>query len=280
MDNGESHYERKRTELHTKWTEQPHVEHTSPQRKRDHQIPHTSSWLNTDHNQKRGNPRDHEEAKNTFEKRADELSSQVLPASDYTEHVPKSKAQVIDEEVAKRKADRTYSDLFGQTGSRPRTPRENTSTAVNTHWTSSEAQAKGWREGDSAHERHLAHMASELDKRVDAHPAGKDDDSGHRLHGVDARTTRLQELEATALDRAGVYKKFERLDRNGDFRDVVDLKLEGLPSSANSEDLKHIAGVKHVIDATTEDDTITNSCIGKGEIKVRLGEGETKEQLV
>jgi hypothetical protein len=48
--------------------------------------------MNPHHNEKRGNPRDHEETKNTFEKRADELSSQVLPASDYRDHVPKTKA--------------------------------------------------------------------------------------------------------------------------------------------------------------------------------------------
>jgi hypothetical protein len=123
-------------------------------------------------------------------------------------------------------------------------------------------------------------MASELDKRVEARPAGSDADHGHRLHGTDAHTTRLQELESTALDRTGVYRKYEQLDRRGDFRPVIDLKLEGLPASANKEDLKHIAGARHVIDATTSDDTITNQCLGKGEIKVRLGEGETKEQII
>ncbi len=123
-------------------------------------------------------------------------------------------------------------------------------------------------------------MHSDLDKAVEPHPGQKDDDPGHRVTGLNAHGYKQQELAATALARDGVYDQYAHVERRGDYRNVVDLKLTGLPASANASDLKHIAGVKHVIDATTVDDTITNSCTGQGEIKCRLGEGETKEQLI
>ena len=82
QERADNHYERKQTNLHTNWTDQPQG-NISPQRNRQHQIPTNSTWVSTDHNEKKGNPRGHEDTKNSFEKRADELSSQVLPASDY-----------------------------------------------------------------------------------------------------------------------------------------------------------------------------------------------------
>jgi len=82
--------------------------------------------------------------------------------------------------VSRRKQDRTYSDLYGQSGSRPRTPRQNTTLATTSGWTSNEAQAKGWREDAGHKERALHHLHSELDKEVTPAPAEKDEDRGHR----------------------------------------------------------------------------------------------------
>jgi len=51
---------------------------------------------------------------------------------------------------------------------------------------------------------------------------------------------------------------------------VVDYNLKGLPETIKEEDLKKIAGVKHVISATVEHDNIKNVCTGTGNIKMRL----------
>ncbi len=56
-------------------------------------VPTNASWTSVDHNEKKGhvNHSSENERVNTFEKRANELSSQVLPASDYKQYVPVTK---------------------------------------------------------------------------------------------------------------------------------------------------------------------------------------------
>ncbi len=49
-DTGDDHFTRKRSELHTKWTDQPHVEHTSPKKERVHLVPTQAQWTSVDHN--------------------------------------------------------------------------------------------------------------------------------------------------------------------------------------------------------------------------------------
>lgn len=55
---------------------------------------------------------------------------------------------------------------------------------------------------------------------------------------------------------------------------IVDLDVRGLPESTQPEDLKKIAGVKHVITSVVESDSIKNVCTGTGRIKMRLAENE------
>jgi hypothetical protein len=55
--------------------------------------------------------------------------------------------------------------------------------------------------------------------------------------------------------------------------------VRGLPSTAQAEDLKKISGAKHVISVVVEQDAITNSCVGNGRIKLRLG-GEDEVESV
>jgi hypothetical protein len=43
--------------------------------------------------------------------------------------------------------------------------------------------------------------------------------------------------------------------------------------------LKSISGVKHIVEATVDQDQIRNVCTGVGKIKVRLGEGEDIEAV-
>lgn len=63
-------------------------------------------------------------------------------------------------------------------------------------------------------------------------------------------------------------------------REVVELNLTNLPAYANPEDLKLIAGVKHVVHVNTDLNNLTNQCTGTGSIQFRLGDGETKESVV
>jgi hypothetical protein len=60
---------------------------------------------------------------------------------------------------------------------------------------------------------------------------------------------------------------------------VVDLVIHGLPENANAQDLRRLASVKHVVDATVEEDSIKNVCTGAGKLRVRLNEGEDIEHI-
>ena len=55
---------------------------------------------------------------------------------------------------------------------------------------------------------------------------------------------------------------------------MIDLDLKGLPSNADSESIKKMANVKHVISATLDHDSITNNCLGTGRVKLRLAPNE------
>ena len=54
----------------------------------------------------------------------------------------------------------------------------------------------------------------------------------------------------------------------------MDLQLRGLSDNTVVDDLKRISGVKHIISATIETDSIKNICTGTGRLKLRLGPGE------
>lgn len=84
-------------------------------------------------------------------------------------------------------------------------------------------------------------------------------------------------METTLLDRNGFYDRYSAVDKN---REVIELNLTGLPKEAQIDELKKIAGVRHVVDARTDINNLTNECVGTGAIKFRLGDGETKEQVI
>ena len=60
---------------------------------------------------------------------------------------------------------------------------------------------------------------------------------------------------------------------------VYELTLSGLGSDMNAQDVKKMAGVRHVISATVEEDNMKGTCVGTGKVKVRLNHGETREQV-
>ncbi len=47
--------------------------------------------------------------------------------------------------------------------------------------------------------------------------------------------------------------------------------MKGLGENTRAEDLKKISGVKHIISAVVDEDSIRNVCTGTGRIKLRLG---------
>ena len=61
--------------------------------------------------------------------------------------------------------------------------------------------------------------------------------------------------------------------------DVYELSLSGLGSNMNAQDIKKMAGVKHVIAASVVEDNMKGTCVGTGTVKVRLNHGETREQV-
>jgi len=40
-----------------------------------------------------------------------------------------------------------------------------------------------------------------------------------------------------------------------------------------------MAGVKHVISATVDEDNMKGTCLGTGKVRVRLNQGETRDQI-
>lgn len=60
---------------------------------------------------------------------------------------------------------------------------------------------------------------------------------------------------------------------------VIDLDVKGLPGHAQADDLKRIAGVKHVISTSVDTNSVTNACTGTGRIKLRLGPSDDLESV-
>jgi len=123
-------------------------------------------------------------------------------------------------------------------------------------------------------------MKSDLDKEITPAPGSKDLDYGHRVSQPNARSHKQQEMETTQLAVQGFYDNAKSYDRKPEAREVVTLKLNNLPKDANEEAVKQIAGTKHIISAATAVNNIKNECTGTGEISLRLGSGETKEQVL
>ena len=61
--------------------------------------------------------------------------------------------------------------------------------------------------------------------------------------------------------------------------EVYELSLSGLGSNMNAQEVKKMAGVKHVIAASVVEDNMKGTCVGTGTVKVRLNHGETREQV-
>ena len=78
----------------------------------------------------------------------------------------------------------------------------------------------------------------------------------------------------TGQSTMGGYERGENSKPN-----VYELNLTGLGSDVTAQDVKKMAGVTHVINATVEEHNIKGTCTGVGKVKVRLNHGETREQV-
>ena len=103
---------------------------------------------------------------------------------------------------------------------------------------SAEGQGAGWKVDANANERKNAFMASDLDKEIIPAPADKDVDHGHRVPQPNARSHKQQEMQTTQLAAQGFYHEASECDRRPDAREVVTLKLDNLPKTANDETVK------------------------------------------
>lgn len=84
--------------------------------------------------------------------------------------------------------------------------------------------------------------------------------------------TKMRDLSSDILGTGESMQK--HYDADVAKTQVVDLDIKGLPESAQADDLKRIAGVKHVINYSVETNSLTNACTGAGRIKLRLGPNE------
>lgn len=67
----------------------------------------------------------------------------------------------------------------------------------------------------------------------------------------------------------------EHISKDASKLKIVDLDLGQLPEHIDEQDIKRIAGVKHVINATVDIDNMKGVCKGTGNVKLRIGDGES-----
>lgn len=92
-----------------------------------------------------------------------------------------------------------------------------------------------------------------------------------------AKATKFRDLSSDIFAVGqNLQKHFEA---DNDKNVIVDLALKGLPQTANEDQLKKIAQVKHVISAAVDHDSITNQCVGTGRVKLRLSANEDLDMV-
>lgn len=95
-----------------------------------------------------------------------------------------------------------------------------------------------------------------------------------------SKATKIKDLSSSLLGQECAYAKYSTGKELGPQSGLVyDLVINGLGSNTQDEDLKRIAGVKHIVEAKVEHDTLKNTCTGNGKIKIRLGDGESLDQV-
>ena len=78
----------------------------------------------------------------------------------------------------------------------------------------------------------------------------------------------MKDLSSDILGTGNSLSKFNEIKKTT----IVDLDIGGLPEHVQPDDLKKLSGVKHIINATIDQDSIRNVCTGTGRIKIRITE--------
>lgn len=97
------------------------------------------------------------------------------------------------------------------------------------------------------------------------------------FNNISKKTTaiKVKELCSDVLGTGSAAAKYANMDNKETV--VVDLDLKNLKETTDKEEIKKISGVKHVISAAVDTDSIRNVCVGTGRIKMRLGPDDDLE---
>lgn len=178
----------------------------------------------------------------------------------------------------KRQKDHLYSDILGAEA-RQRSPVKKASTEFGTtggDWKTTDVKSQVKKDYTNYGSKTQKHQ--QLKSSLDTH----DYPPSATLHQEAAMSPEKSSPNVALKGRKTKAVKVKEMSSNfmGDeptFSDpkpslVVDFDLTNLPENANPEFIKKTAGVKHVVSATIEEDSIKNVCTGKGRVKLRIPE--------
>ena len=285
--NSLSHQDRKQLELHSSLSNhEPIPYHPAPQEFHNTVL---DTWKDP---KKSVKPSNVITEINTFEKRAEQLSSMNNPLSttDYSQFIPKTKEVSITEDVETRVKDAFYSDLYGQTGKYgPKTSNGlRSEISSQTGIFSKEGQSKGnrWGEEISAAQRRQDFMRETGFPTTGAEQQVASTQLPDQTHINLARNQlrmpkviKGSELESTSLHSDEFYKKYNVIKDHKEIN-VVSLIFKNLPKEMDADTLKVMSGAHHVVRCAVKIDNIKNECTGEGEITIRLFENETKQDFM
>jgi hypothetical protein len=97
------------------------------------------------------------------------------------------------------------------------------------------------------------------------------------LTGKTALATKHRDLSSDILGTGNTFLKYQGQDVGST---LIDFDLKALPPNIKEDEIKKIAGVKHVISVKLDHDAIRNTNLGTGRIKIRLGANEDAEKVM
>lgn len=240
----------------------------------------------------------------TYQKRQQQLASQVFEGGDYSHHAPLTKkgADINNMNEQQKRDNHNFSDAIPQTFEKVApsaldTPPSNGLKASAGHATGNwaDTDTKFQIKKNYASYSNIGQKLNEQKSVLDTHTyepeVFKSIDNSSSYSQLDAgkgvvlqtpsKAVKAKDLASNLLGHIDCpISKYSSVKNAKEANSqVVEMIIHGLPQSAQSEDLKRISGIKHIIEATVEVDTIANMCTGTGKLKVRLGDGEDVDQL-
>ncbi len=222
----------------------------------------------------------------TYQKRQNQLSSQVLDATDYQGHAPMTKKKFTDKaDEAERRNNHNYSNALG-TG--PTSPKKGPASPGRKPHPDLVGDLKSELKKDFTGYDHKVQKRNQLSSALDTHsftspskqsgpaPKMQTPDKTGEMVKKQSRAAKVRDLSSDLLGTGETTAKY--LDKSHK-NEVYDLDLKGLPANADKISVKTALGIKHVIEVTVNHDNLTNDCNGTGRVKLRLNPGENIEQV-